>query len=221
MMNIFSSFDPTTSNLTSMNWIIIMMIILMIPNSYWLIISRKTMLWTILLTKLNKELKIMLMENKNSSLLLISMFTLIMLSNMSSMFPYIFPSTSNMSINLSLALPLWMSMMMFGWTKFTMNMLIHLVPMGTPKILIPFMVCIETISNIIRPGTLTIRLTANITAGHLMMTLLGSSNFNYSLYTIWISIIIQLMLMSLEFMVSIIQAYVFTTLLTLYSSEIS
>jgi hypothetical protein len=51
----------------------------------------------------------------------------------------------------------------------------HLVPQGTSTILIPFMVVIETIRNLIRPGTLAVRLTANIIAGHLLLTLLGNN----------------------------------------------
>lgn len=54
----------------------------------------------------------------------------------------------------------------------TTYMLAHLVPQGTPNILVSFMVCIETIKTIIPPGTLAIRLTANIISGHLLITLL-------------------------------------------------
>ncbi|WP_431834057.1 F0F1 ATP synthase subunit A, partial [Escherichia coli] len=54
-------------------------------------------------------------------------------------------------------------------------MFAHLVPQGTPPVLIPFIVCIETIRNIIRPGTLAVRLAANIIAGHLLLTLLGNT----------------------------------------------
>jgi F-type H+-transporting ATPase subunit a len=99
-------------------------------------------------------------------------------------------------------------------------MFAHLVPQGTPAILIPFIVIIETIRNVIRPGTLAVRLSANIIAGHLLLTLLG--NTGNSLSTIIISILIftQLLLLTLESAVAIIQAYVFTILSTLYSREI-
>jgi F-type H+-transporting ATPase subunit a len=94
------------------------------------------------------------------------------------------------------------------------------VPQGTPFILIPFIVLIERIRNIIRPRTLAIRLSANIIAGHLLLTLLGNTGNNLS--TIFVSLLIfsQLLLLTLESAVAIIQSYVFTILRTLYSREI-
>ncbi|KYN16298.1 ATP synthase subunit a, partial [Trachymyrmex cornetzi] len=100
------------------------------------------------------------------------------------------------------------------------NLLAHLTPSGTPPILIPFIVIIESISLIIRPLTLAIRLTANIIAGHLLLTLLGSSGINISnLSTLIILIFTQILLLILEIAVSLIQAYVFSILSTLYRRE--
>jgi len=99
-------------------------------------------------------------------------------------------------------------------------MFAHLVPQGTPRILIPFIVIIETIRNIIRPGTLAVRLSANIIAGHLLLTLLGNTGNSLSAILISFLIITQLLLLMLESAVAIIQSYVFTILRTLYSREI-
>jgi len=95
------------------------------------------------------------------------------------------------------------------------------VPQGTPGILIPFIVCIETIRNIIRPGTLAVRLTANIIAGHLLITLLGNTGPSIVSYLLIILIITQILLLTLESAVSIIQSYVFAVLSTLYSREVN
>jgi F-type H+-transporting ATPase subunit a len=95
-----------------------------------------------------------------------------------------------------------------------------MVPQGTPFILIPFIVLIERIRNIIRPGTLAIRLSANIIAGHLLLTLLGNTGNNLSTLLVSFLIFAQLLLLSLESAVAIIQSYVFTILRTLYSREI-
>jgi F-type H+-transporting ATPase subunit a len=85
----------------------------------------------------------------------------------------------------------------------------------------PFIVCIETIRNIIRPGTLAVRLTANIIAGHLLITLLGNTRSSITTPLVSILIITQCLLLLLESAVAIIQSYVFTVLSTLYSREIN
>jgi len=94
------------------------------------------------------------------------------------------------------------------------------VPQGTPSVLIPFIVCIETIRNIIRPGTLAVRLTANIIAGHLLLTLLGNTGNSIIKILIPFLLITQVILLILESAVAIIQSYVFAILSTLYSREI-
>ncbi|KAB1728998.1 ATP synthase F0 subunit 6, partial [Klebsiella pneumoniae] len=93
--------------------------------------------------------------------------------------------------------------------KETIHALAHLVPLGTPPALMPFIVLIELIRNIIRPITLSVRLAANIIAGHLLLTLLGNQGLRANLLTLFIIIIAQVLLLVLEFSVAIIQSYVF------------
>ena len=83
----------------------------------------------------------------------------------------------------------------------------------------PFIVCIETISNVIRPGTLAVRLSANIIAGHLIITLLGNTGITLTTPLIFILILVQILLLMLETAVAFIQSYVISILLTLYASE--
>jgi F-type H+-transporting ATPase subunit a len=101
-------------------------------------------------------------------------------------------------------------------------MLAHLVPQSTPPILMPFMVIIETVRNLIRPLTLAVRLTANIIAGHLLITLLGNQIADNSIVLSGsILLITQITLLILESAVALIQSYVFTVLACLYSSEVN
>nr|ALO70901.1 ATP synthase F0 subunit 6 [Scaphisoma boleti] len=220
MANLFSSFDPTTLFSMSLNWLSTLLGILMIPPMFWLIPSRWNFIWIKIFYTLHNEFNILLKNSfKGSTLIFISLFSLILMNNFLGLFPYIFTSSSHLIFTLTLALPLWISFMLFGWINHTTHMLAHLVPQGTPPILMPFMVCIETISNIIRPGTLAVRLTANMIAGHLLMTLLGNTGPSMNMILIIILLITQILLLVLESAVAIIQSYVFAILSTLYSSE--
>nr|AVN67411.1 ATP synthase F0 subunit 6 [Eublaberus distanti] len=225
MTNLFSVFDPSTSIYNfSLNWISTFMGLLIIPSTFWFIPSRHFLLWNKVLINLHKEFKTLIgykFINKGSSFIFISLFSIIMFNNFLGLFPYIFTSTSHLIMTLSLALPLWFSFMIFGWLNNTQHMFAHLVPQGTPPILMPFMVCIETISNMIRPGTLAVRLAANMIAGHLLMTLLGNTGPFLSHSLLMILIITQIALLILESAVAIIQSYVFAVLSTLYSSEVN
>nr|QRW36310.1 ATP synthase F0 subunit 6 [Hydroporus brevis] len=223
MSNLFSTFDPSTNILNlSLNWSSTFIGLLMIPMYFWLIPSRFMMIWINIIISLHKEFKTLLgkFNYKGSTFLFISLFSFILFNNFMGLFPYIYTSSSHMSMTLSLTLPLWLSFMIFGWINHTQHMFAHLVPQGTPPILMPFMVCIETISNMIRPGTLAVRLAANMIAGHLLLTLLGNTGPLMNSFLISILIIVQLLLLMLEFAVSIIQSYVFAILSTLYSSEV-
>nr|YP_009178820.1 ATP synthase F0 subunit 6 [Agasicles hygrophila]ALJ78615.1 ATP synthase F0 subunit 6 [Agasicles hygrophila]ASO76781.1 ATP synthase F0 subunit 6 [Agasicles hygrophila] len=223
MMNLFSTFDPSTNFNMSLNWISTFLGLILIPSLFWLIPSRFSYLWMKIILMLHKEFKVLIgpINTKGNTMIFIALFSMILMNNFLGLFPYIFTSTSHMTMTLSLALPLWLTFMLFGWINHTSHMLAHLVPTGTPPILMPFMVCIETISNIIRPGTLAIRLSANMIAGHLLMTLLGNTGSYLSNLMISLLIITQILLLLLETAVSMIQAYVFAVLSTLYSSEVN
>nr|YP_004021394.1 ATP synthase F0 subunit 6 [Phobaeticus serratipes]BAJ24534.1 ATP synthase F0 subunit 6 [Phobaeticus serratipes] len=222
MTNLFSIFDPSTSVLNlKTNWITILISMTILPSPFWLMNNRYFLIWKKPINIMNNELNMMIKKNKGSTLMFISLFMLIMLSNMMGLFPYIFTSTSHLVMTLTLTLPLWMSFMLFGWINNTEMMFSHLVPVGTPPMLMSFMVCIETISNIIRPVTLSVRLAANMIAGHLILTLLGNTSMSLSTNMMMIMLIIQMLLMMLEIAVAIIQSYVFAVLSALYASEVN
>merc|ERR550539_2222657 len=113
--------------------------------------------------------------------------------------PYIFTSSSHISFTLTLAMPIRLGRIVFSIKNQYNNLFAHLVPRGTPVALMPVIVIIETVRNIIRPGTPSIRLAANIVAGLLLLSLI--------------------LLLCLELAVACIQAYVFTILRSLYLNE--
>lgn len=220
--NLFSIFDPSSNFNISINWISILFILIFTPSIYWITPNSLRIIYLKLINLLNNEFKIIINNktNNNFTLIFISILIFIIFNNFIGLFPYIFTRTRHLVLNLTLALPLWLRLILFGWLKKTNHIFRHLVPHGTPIMLIPFIVCIETISNIIRPITLTVRLTANIIAGHLLLTLLGNLGPNLPKLIIPILILIQILLLSLESAVAIIQSYVFSVLLTLYTREI-
>lgn len=222
--NLFSVFDPSSSifNL-SLNWLSTFLGILIIPSMYWLIPSRYHIFWNNILLTLHKEFKTLLgpLRANGSTFIFVSLFSIILFNNFIGLFPYIFTSTSHLTLTLTLAIPLWLCFILFGWINNTQHIFAHLVPQGTPAVLIPFIVCIETIRNVIRPGTLAVRLTANIIAGHLLLTLLGNTGPGISTILLSLLIITQIALLVLESAVAIIQSYVFAVLRTLYSREVN
>lgn len=219
--NLFSIFDPSTSINYSLNWIRIILIIILFPFQYWLIPSRYIIFWNLIIKFIYKEFKILISYSYSNIIILIALFLIILFNNFIGLFPYIFTASRHIRFCLSLSLSIWLSIIIYRLFKFFNDLISHLTPHGTPFILIPFIVIIESISLLIRPLTLAIRLTANIIAGHLLLCLLGSTgnSINRSLILILI-ITTQLLLYILEISVSIIQAYVFSILATLYRREI-
>lgn len=222
--NLFSVFDPSTNifNL-SLNWLRTFLGLLIIPSIYWFIPSRYHIIWNRILLTLHKEFKTLLgpAGHNGRTFIFISLFAMIIFNNFLGLFPYIFTRTSHLTFTLALALPLWLRFIIYGWLNHTQHIFAHLVPQGTPAVLIPFIVCIETISNIIRPGTLAVRLAANIIAGHLLLTLLGNTGPSLTYSILSLLIIAQIALLVLESAVAIIQSYVFAVLRTLYSREVN
>nr|WRV01090.1 ATP synthase F0 subunit 6 [Stygiocaris lancifera] len=223
MNNLFSSFDPSSSIFSiPLNWSSTMLGLMFIPYSIWAMPSRWILLWSLISSALHKEFKTLLgPKNASGTILFVSLFSLIVFNNFLGLIPYVFTSTSHLTMTLSLALPLWISFMIFGWINHTQHMLAHLVPLSTPGPLMPFMVLIETVSNLIRPGTLAVRLAANMIAGHLLLTLLGNTGPSLSLSILSLLIFSQILLLLLESAVAIIQSYVFAVLSTLYASEVN
>jgi len=216
--NLFTIFDP--SSFLIVNWItIIVPILYLLP--YWNSKRKTTTIMNNLQSQIIEEIKTIIkpFHLKINILICLSIIIIILFINIIRVIPYIFNPTSHISVNLTLSLVIWSSIMIIGWLKYYKSILTHLVPQSTPPILIPVIVIIEIIRNLIRPITLSIRLTANIVAGHLLITLIGNqitTNITSLLITLP-----QTLLIILEMRVGAIQAYVFTILSTLYLGEIS
>lgn len=220
IINIFSIFDPSTSIITSLNWSRITLALILFPIQFWLIPSRLSVIWITLINYIFNEFKILISYSFSNLIIFIRLIIIIFFNNFLGLFPYIFTASRHIRFCISLSLSLWLGIIIYRIINYLNNLLTHLTPQGTPALLIPFIVIIESIRLIIRPITLSIRLTANIIAGHLLLSLLGSSGqLISSIFLINIILFSQILLFILEISVSIIQAYVFSILSTLYSRD--
>nr|BAW88046.1 ATPase subunit 6 [Hemitremia flammea] len=156
------------------------------------------------------------------ALLLASLMMFLITINMLGLLPYTFTPTTQLSLNMGFAVPLWLATVIIGMRTQPTVALGHLLPEGTPIPLIPVLIIIETISLLIRPLALGVRLTANLTAGHLLIQLIATAVFVLlpMMPTVAILTAIVLFLLTLlEVAVAMIQAYVFVLLLSLYLQE--
>nr|YP_010397712.1 ATP synthase F0 subunit 6 [Rasbora beauforti]UQJ78872.1 ATP synthase F0 subunit 6 [Rasbora beauforti] len=155
--------------------------------------------------------------------LLFTALTLYIISmNLFGLLPYTFTPTTQLSMNMGFAVPLWLATVIVGMLNQPTSSLGHLLPEGTPTPLIPVLVIIETISLFIRPLALGVRLTANLTAGHLLIQLISTAVFVLAsmMPTVaFLTATILILLTILEIAVAMIQAYVFVLLLSLYLQE--
>nr|BAI77024.1 ATPase subunit 6 [Tetrabrachium ocellatum] len=157
--------------------------------------------------------------------LLVAIFNYIILLNCLGLLPYAFAATAHLSITLGMAVPMWLVTAVLGFRRRKLNKLADFVPFRVPRFLAPFLALIEVLSFIIRPLVLGLRLAANITAGHIIVRLLAggvsimaySGFYGYPVACVVISFLFFIVV--LEFMVALIQAYVFVMLLILYLEE--
>nr|AAP75446.1 ATP synthase 6 [Pomacentrus pavo]AAP75448.1 ATP synthase 6 [Pomacentrus pavo] len=154
--------------------------------------------------------------------LLTSLMLFLITLNMLGLLPYTFTPTTQLSMNMGLAVPLWLATVIIGMRNQPTHALAHLLPEGTPTPLIPILIMIETISLFIRPLALGVRLTANLTAGHLLIQLIATAALVLLPLMPTVAVLtatLLLMLTLLEVAVAMIQAYVFVLLLSLYLQE--
>lgn len=147
-------------------------------------------------------------------------FLLILVNNFFGLLPYVFTSTRHISITLTMRRLVWISLILPSIFNTPRLFLAHLVPKGTPVVLVPFIVVIELLRNFMRPFTLGIRLAANIVAGHLLLVLTSTPIYILSFSALGVVLLGLFSLTILELAVSIIQRYVFIRLGSLYVREV-
>nr|BAV69812.1 ATPase subunit 6 [Elopichthys bambusa] len=192
------------------------------PSSRW-VNNRLITVQTWLISRFTKQLMLPLnMGGHKWALLFTSLMMFLITMNMLGLLPYTFTPTTQLSLNMGFAMPLWLATVIIGMRNQPTIALGHLLPEGTPVPLIPVLIVIETISLFIRPMALGVRLTANLTAGHLLIQLIATAVFVLLPLLPTVAVLtatVLFLLTLLEVAVAMIQAYVFVLLLSLYLQE--
>lgn len=216
--NLFSIFDPSLG-VFSFSWVLLVLVLFFFPVFFW--VSRKfTVFFSLLIGFFLKEVDYALGRVISGIYgFICTLFFIILFYNFLALFPHVFSLTSHILITLPFSFVFWTSVIFFSWVSSLNHFLSHLIPVGTPFALMSFIVIVEVLSNFIRPLALTFRLTANMIAGHLLMSLVGSALVSMPVYLLFFGSILQSLLVFMEIGVSCIQAYVFYVLILLYLSE--
>nr|BAV70514.1 ATPase subunit 6 [Exoglossum maxillingua] len=192
------------------------------PSSRWMN-NRMTTIQAWFINRFTNQLLLPLNVGGHKwALMFTSLMIFLITINMLGLLPYTFTPTTQLSLNMGFAVPLWLATVIIGMRNQPTIALGHLLPEGTPIPLIPVLIIIETISLFIRPLALGVRLTANLTAGHLLIQLIATAVLVLLPMMPTVAILtaaVLFLLTLLEVAVAMIQAYVFVLLLSLYMQE--
>ena len=148
-----------------------------------------------------------------------SLFMFVLFCNMLGMIPYSFTVTSHIIVTFILAIFIFISVTIIGFIKHGLSYLKLFVPSGIPLILMPLIVVIEIISYLSRPISLSVRLFANMMAGHTMMKVFGGFVISLGIIGGWLPLSFSVALTGLEILVAFLQAYVFAILTCIYLND--
>nr|YP_010713566.1 ATP synthase F0 subunit 6 [Monetaria moneta]WDA98698.1 ATPase subunit 6 [Monetaria moneta] len=227
LVDIFSSFDDNNQvfmSLYMLMWFFSLATILLFSSWYWVTSPR----WSTMIMIFKDTVTSQIFRSFGLNLggfinVVTALFLFLIFINLSGMIPYVFSPTSHLAVSLSLGLPFWLSLIVSAVFFDPRAVVAGLLPMGAPAALNPFLVIVETVSIMVRPITLSVRLAANMSAGHIVLTLVGNyltaSIFMSSVFSTLFIVLIQVFYTIFEFGISLIQAYIFCLLITLYSDE--
>ena len=148
-----------------------------------------------------------------------TLFMFVLFANMVGMLPYSFTVTSHIIVTFVLAAIVFIGVTILGFIKHGFKYLQLFVPKGVPAILLPLIVIIEIISYLSRPVSLSVRLFANMMAGHTMLKVFGGFVISLGILGGWLPLGFSVALTGLEILVAFLQAYVFAILTCIYLND--
>ena len=148
-----------------------------------------------------------------------SLFIFVLFCNMVGMLPYSFTVTSHIIVTLAFAMFIFIGVTILGFVIHGFKYLKIFVPSGVPMVLLPIIMIIEIISYLSRPVSLSVRLFANMMAGHTMLKVFGGFVISLGLVAGWLPLTFSVALTGLEILVAFLQAYVFAILTCIYLND--
>ena len=148
-----------------------------------------------------------------------SLFMFVLFCNMLGMLPYSFTVTSHIIVTLIMAIFIFIAVTVIGFLKHGFGYLRLFVPSGVPMVLLPLITVIEIISYLSRPVSLSVRLFANMMAGHTMLKVFGGFVISLGMLGGWLPLGFSVALTGLEILVAFLQAYVFAILTCIYLND--
>ena len=148
-----------------------------------------------------------------------SLFMFVLFCNMLGMLPYSFTVTSHIIVTLLMAMFIFIAVTIIGFVKHGFGYLRLFVPKGVPVVLLPLITVIEIISYLSRPVSLSVRLFANMMAGHTMLKVFGGFVVSLGILGGWLPLGFSVALTGLEILVAFLQAYVFAILTCIYLND--
>ena len=148
-----------------------------------------------------------------------SLFMFVLFCNMLGMLPYSFTVTSHIIVTFALAAVIFVGVTIIGFVNHGVRYLKLFIPSGVPLFLLPLIVVIEIISYLSRPVSLSVRLFANMMAGHTMLKVFGGFVISLGIIGGWLPLSFTVALTGLEILIAFLQAYVFAILTCIYLND--
>ena len=148
-----------------------------------------------------------------------SLFMFVLFCNMLGMLPYSFTVTSHIIVTFALAAIIFIGVTIIGFVNHGVGYLKLFIPSGVPVVLLPLIVIIEIISYLARPVSLSVRLFANMMAGHTMLKVFGGFVISLGIIGGWLPLSFTVALIGLEVLIAFLQAYVFAILTCIYLND--
>ena len=151
--------------------------------------------------------------------MIFTVFMIVLMGNMLGMLPYSFTYTSHIAVTMGLALAIFLFVTIYGFVRHGMHFFSLFCPAGVPWALKPLIIPIEVLSYLIRPVTLSVRLFANMMAGHLMLKVFAGFSIAMGVGLGILPMFFNVALIGFEFLIAFLQAYVFTILCCIYLKD--